>query len=460
MNYRSFHPFLIVLLIFSTLLVPMQAEDQRKPNVVIIFLDDAGYADFHPFGKPAYPTPHVQKLAEDGMRLNRFCVPQAVCSASRAALLSGCYPGRTKVFGAHGPNGRGLDPKFATMAEMLKKAGYATAHFGKWHCGDQPATRPLARGFDEHAGLMYSNDMWRFHPVNPKKWGKHPLQFWENGKVKIEDVSKQDQTMLTTWAADYSVDFINRNKDKPFFLYLAHSMPHVPLFVSDKFKDKSGTGLYGDVMMEIDWSVGQVMKALNDNGLTNDTIVLFSSDNGPWVAYGNHAGSTPFREAKGTSFDGGVRSATILHYPREIKAGTELNRLISSLDMLPTIAGLTGAELPENPVDGKDVWPLIKGEKNATNPNTYYPLTIGSNFQGVFSGDGRWKLHVPHGYRTLVEPAHDGASGKYENKTIELSLFDMEEDPMESKNVIADHPEVAKKLQEIADTHKKTFWGK
>ena len=447
------------------LLLPVQADDKRPPNVMIIFLDDSGYSDFHPFGKPKYPTPHVEKLAEGGMRLNRFCVPQAVCSASRGALLSGCNPDRTRLFGAHGPNGRGLSPEYATMAEMLKKAGYATAHFGKWHCGDQKDTRPLARGFDEHAGLMYSNDMWRFHPSNkdpdnPKHWGKVPLQFWENGKVKIERVSKKDQTMLTTWAANYSVDFINRNKDKPFFLYMAHSMPHVPLFVSEKFDGKSGTGLYGDVIMEIDWSVGQVMGALEKHGLTKDTIVLFSSDNGPWINYGNHAGSTPFREAKGTSFDGGVRSASVLHYPREIEAGSELNKLISSIDVLPTVAHLVGCELPKNEIDGGNVWPLIKGEEGATNPTEYYPLTIGGNFEGLFTGDGRWKLHVPHRYRTLGQAANDGAAGKYDSNSIELSLFDMEKDPMESKNVIADHPEVAEKLKSLAAKHYKTWWKK
>ena len=456
--------FGLLSLTFSSLVFGSQNE-LRQPNVVIIFLDDSGYSDFHPFGSPDYPTPNVQKLAEGGMRLNRFCVPQAVCSASRAALLSGCYPGRTGVFGAHGPNARGLDPKFGTMAEMLKKAGYATAHFGKWHCGDQPETRPLARGFDEHAGLMYSNDMWRFHPGNkdpdnPKFWGKVPLRFWENGKVKIERVSKQDQTMLTTWAADYSVDFIKRNKDKPFFLYLAHSMPHVPLFVSDKFKGKSGTGLYGDVIMEIDWSVGQVMKTLEQHGLTEHTLVLFSSDNGPWINYGNHAGSTPYREAKGTSFDGGVRSATLLHYPRLIKGGTELNRLIGSIDALPTVAGLVGCELPGNPVDGKNVWPLIVGEVGVANPHDYYPFTNGRNFEGIFSGDGRWKLHLPHSYRSLVEADHDGRPGQYKQEKIELSLFDMEQDPMESQNVIKDHPEVAKHLHELARKHYRTFWGK
>ncbi|MBT8045321.1 MAG: sulfatase-like hydrolase/transferase, partial [Verrucomicrobiae bacterium] len=290
MNRIRWRHVLLALFVFA----PMCLASQSPPNLVIIFLDDSGYSDFQPFGNPEYQTPNVRKLAAEGMQLNQFYVPQAVCSASRAAMLSGCYPGRTKVFGAHGPHGRGLEPKFMNLAEVLKPHGYATAHFGKWHVGDQPETRPLARGFDEHAGLMYSNDMWKYHPVNPKGWGKHPLQYWENGKIKIKEVSKKDQAHLTTWATEYSVDFIRRHKDQPFFLYLAHSMPHVPLFCSDKFLGKSGAGLYGDVIMEIDWSVGQLMQALKEAGVEENTLVIFSSDNGPWLEYGNHAGSTPF----------------------------------------------------------------------------------------------------------------------------------------------------------------------
>ncbi|MCM8525768.1 MAG: sulfatase-like hydrolase/transferase, partial [Lentisphaeraceae bacterium] len=263
----------ILLLSLFTFSNPLSAED-KKPNVVIIFLDDAGWGDFRPFAKTAYPTPHVESLAAAGTRFNQFYVPQAICSASRSALLSGCFPGRTKVFGAHGPNGRGLETKFATIAEVLKGNGYATAHFGKWHCGDQPETRPLARGFDKHAGLMYSNDMWRFHPTNPKHWGKFPLKFWEEGKVKIEDVSKEDQKYLTKWATENSVNFIKENKDKPFFVYMAHSMPHVPLFCSPEFEGKSGAGLYGDVIMEIDWSIGQIEKALKEAGVDENTIII------------------------------------------------------------------------------------------------------------------------------------------------------------------------------------------
>jgi len=435
------------------------AEEKKPPNFVIIFLDDSGWADFPPFGSPAYKTPNVEQLARQGCRFNNFYVPQAVCSASRAALLSGCYPGRTKVFGAHGPRARGLDPKYATIAEVLKKRGYATAVFGKWHIGDQEETRPPARGFDESCGLMYSNDMWEYHPQNPKFWGRYPLWFWENGKVTIERVTKEDQKMLTTWYTEHAVDFINRNKDRPFFLYVPHSMPHVPLFCSEKFQGKSGVGLYGDVMMEIDWSIGQINRALRANGLEENTLVFLSSDNGPWISYGNHAGKTPFREAKGTSFDGGTRSACIIKFPGRIKAGSVSNRAFCSIDILPTLAHLAGAELPKNPIDGKNVWDLIVGKSGAKNPHDYYPFSTGRNFEGVISGDGKWKLHLPHTYRTLVEAGKDGLPGKYRQEKIGLALFDMENDPFETTNVVDKYPHVAERLKRYAAEHRRRFYA-
>jgi len=432
---------------------------EKLPNFVLIFLDDSGWADFHPFGNPAYKTPNVEQLASEGCRFNNFYVPQAICSASRSALLSGCYPGRTKVFGAHGPGARGLDPKFATMGEILKARGYTTAVFGKWHIGDQPETRPWARGYDESCGLMYSNDMWEYHPQNPQAYAKFPLHFWENGQIKIERVTPQHQPMLTTWYTEHAVDFIRRKKDRPFLLYLPHSMPHVPIFASEKFKGKSGTGLYGDVMTEIDWSVVEVMKALKANGVADNTLVWFSSDNGPWISYGNHAGKTPFREAKATSFDGGTRSACLLRYPGQIKPGTASTRAWCTIDMLPTLARLAGAKLPANEIDGRDVWDLISGKPGATNPHDYYAFSTGPNFEAVMSGDGHWKLHVPHNYQTLVKAGNDGAAGEYRTTEIGLSLYDMESDPYETRNVMDAHPDVVKRLKAYAAEHRAAFYA-
>jgi len=433
-------------------------EEVKKPNVVIIFLDDSGYSDFNPFGQQDVPTPHVQQLAEEGTMFTNFHVPQAICSASRSALLTGCYPGRTKVFGAHGPNARGLETTFPTMGEVFKAAGYKTALFGKWHCGDQPETRPHARGFDETCGLMYSNDMWKHHPENPEYWGKYPIQFWENGKVTIEDVGISEQKNLTKWYTEHAVNFINNNSDDPFFLYVPHSMPHVPIFCSTEFEGKSGAGLFGDVTIELDWSVGEIMNALKKNGLEENTIVIFSSDNGPWISYGNHAGKTPFREAKATSFEGGTRSACIIKYPNHLKANSISNEAFFSIDLLPTLCHLTGVQLPESEIDGKNVWDLISDKDGASNPQDYYAFSTGNKFESVLSGDGKWKLHLNHSYRTLNTPGHDGAPGKYDTVDIELSLYNMEIDPYEKTNVIDKNPEVKAKLLEYAELHKQKFY--
>ena len=444
-------------LIGSSLSVQLRSSE-RPPNVVIVFLDDSGWADFHPFGEPPYETPNVARLAAEGCRFDNFYVPQAICSASRSALMTGCYPGRTRVFGAHPPKARGLDPKFATLGNVLQAVGYKTAIFGKWHLGDQPDTRPPARGFDESSGLMYSNDMWKFHPEDPEYWGKYPLPYWKNGKVTIESVSHEHQKMLTTWYTEDAVDFINRSKDGPFLLYVPHSMPHVPIYCSDKFKGKSGVGLYGDVMMEIDWSVGEIMNAIRSNGIEENTLVLFTSDNGPWISYGNHAGATPFREAKATGFDGGIRSACIVKYPGKIKPASRSTKAFCSIDILPTIAKLAGADLPTNPIDGKNVWDLVVGKKDASNPHDYYAFSTGPNFEGVISGDGRWKLHLPHRYRSLISDGKDGQPGKYEVRQVELSLFDLKNDPTETKNVLNENPRVAAQLKSLAEGHRAMFF--
>ena len=450
---------LIPAIIAISLISCSREEAKQQPNIVIVFLDDSGWSDFEPFGEVHVKTPNVTQLAGEGCAYRNFYVPQAVCSASRSALLSGCFPGRTKVFGAHGPNARGLETTFATMGEVFGSAGYATAIFGKWHCGDQPETRPQARGFDESCGLMYSNDMWKYHPENPDYWGRYPLQFWENGEVTIEEVNHEDQKFLTRWYTEHAVDFINRHTDQPFLVYVPHSMPHVPIFCSDEFEGKSGKGLYADVMLELDWSVGEINKALKKNGLDKNTIIIMTSDNGPWVSYGNHAGDTPFREAKGTSFDGGVRSACIIKYPGQIEAGTTSTSTFCSIDLLPTLCHLAEVPLPGNEIDGKNAWELIQGKPGAENLRDYYALSIGNRFEGVLSGDGKWKLHLPHPYRTLEEAGNDGMAGKYLQETIDTALFDMEHDQYETENVMSDYPEIARDLIRMAEEHKSKFYS-
>lgn len=431
---------------------------KSKPNIVLVFLDDSGWGDFQPFNNDVIQTPNVSKLAQEGCAFYNFYVPQAICSASRSALMTGCYPGRTKVFGAHPPKAEGLDTSFATMGEVFQNAGYKTAVFGKWHLGDQPHTRPPARGFDESCGLMFSNDMWKHHPENPDYWGQFLVEFWENDSIAIPDVDKDDQKYLTKWYTEHAVDFINQQKDNPFLLYVPHSMPHVPLFCSEDFAGKSGKGLYWDVILELDWSIGQITKALKDNGLEENTIFVLTSDNGPWISYGNRAGITPYREAKGTSFDGGIRSACIIKYPGEIPSQTISDRTFFSIDLLPTLCHLAEVDLPQNTIDGKNVWPLIAGESNAKNPHDYYAFSNGRQFQGVMSGDGKWKLHIPHAYRTLMTDGADGMPGKYYQANIDTSLFNMELDPFEMQNVRSQHPDIAQQLLNFAHTHSQAFY--
>ena len=453
--------FFILLMVLSCLGLLMgcgkpESLTNNKLNVVIIFLDDSGWSDFEPFGQKEIQTPQVNRLAKEGVVYRNFYVPQAICSASRAALLTGSYPGRTKVFNAHAPKERGLSPNFPTMAEIYSADGYKTGIFGKWHLGDQENTRPHQRGFDVSSGLMYSNDMWEYHPENPEFWGKFPLQYWKNGQVEIEAVSRADQRNLTKWATDDAVNFINDYATQPFFLYVPYSMPHVPLFCSEAFEGKSGVGLYGDVIVELDASIGRIMDALSAAGIDEETLVVFTSDNGPWISYGNHSGTTPFREAKGTSFDGGTKVACIIKYPDNLAQGSVSDQVFLSIDLLPTIAHLTETPLPQQSIDGKNIWGLMTRETQMS-PHDYYAFTIGPRLESVMSGSGRWKLHLPHNYRTRPSPGSDGMPGKYEQASIDLTLYDLANDPMETQDVKEGYPEVFKKMLGYAQKHKTKF---
>jgi arylsulfatase A-like enzyme len=291
-------PFVSSVCVFL-LPVPAAAAD-RPPNFVVVLTDDQGYGDLGCYGAKGFTTPNIDRMAAEGVRFTDFYVAQAVCSASRAALLTGCYPNRLGILGALNPTSKvGIGAGEKTIAEVLKPRGYATAVFGKWHLGHHPPHLPTRHGFDEYFGLPYSNDMWAKNPS-----ANFPdLPLIEGDRTVA---TNPDQRMLTTWYTERAVQFIGANKDRPFFLYVAHNMPHVPLHVSEKFRGKSAQGLYGDVIMELDWSVGQILAALRDTGLDERTLVLFTSDNGPWLSYGNHAGSAgPLREGKGTDWEGG-----------------------------------------------------------------------------------------------------------------------------------------------------------
>jgi arylsulfatase A-like enzyme len=422
---------------------PLLAAD-RPPNVVFIYADDLGYGDLGCYGNKVIRTPNIDKLAAAGVRFTDFYVAQAVCSASRTALLTGCYPNRLGILGALNPSSKnGIHDRETTIAQMLKPKGYATAIFGKWHLGHHPPFLPTRHGFDEYFGLPYSNDMWPKHPT--AKFPDLPLI---DGEKTIE--LNPDQSQLTTKYTERAVGFIERNKDKPFFLYVPHTMPHVPLHVSDKFRGKSKAGQYGDVIEELDWSVGEIVGALHKFGLDQDTLVMFASDNGPWLSYGNHGGSPgPLREGKGTSFEGGVREPFIARWPGRIPARAVCREPAMTIDILTTVAKFAGAELPKLPIDGKDIGLLLTEPTTAKSPQEAYFFYWGQDLQAVRAG--KWKLHFPHDYQALKSGGADGKPGQYEKRKLEQSLFNLEADVGETTNVAAAHPEVVTRMTALAD---------
>lgn len=432
-----------------------QGKGKRPPNVVLIFVDDMGYGDLGCQGSKKIATPNIDRMARQGVRFTNFYVSQAVCSASRASILTGKYSNRVGILGALGPNAKGgLSREHPTLAELLKTVEYATAIIGKWHLGHLPDYLPTKRGFDEYYGLPYSNDMWPNHPTT--KFPDLPLI---DGDKTI--ALNPDQSKLTATYTEKAVDFIGRNKDRPFFLYLAHSMPHVPLFCAEKFRGKSEYGPYGDIVMEIDWSVGQILEALAKHGLDDNTLVIFTSDNGPWLSYGNHAGTAGvLREGKGTTWEGGVRVPFIARWPGRIPAGTTCDEMAMTIDILPTVCKLTGAKLPKGKIDGKDIWPLLAGEKGAKTPHEALYFYWNTKLHAVRSGN--WKLYFPHAYRTLdgAPGGKDGKPAVYKTAQCGLELYNLETDLSERTNVAAQHPEIVERLQALAEKMRKDLGDK
>jgi arylsulfatase A-like enzyme len=424
-----------------------QAPADRPPNIVVIFADDLGYGDVGCFGAKGYTTPNIDRLAKEGIKFTDFYVAQGVCSASRTALLTGCYPNRLGILGALGPTAKiGISDHEQTIAQVLKPRGYAAAVFGKWHLGHHPRFLPTRHGFDEYFGLPYSNDMWPKHPTN-RSFPDLPLI---DGEKVVE--LNPDQRMLTTWYTERAVRFIRAHKERPFFVYVPHSMSHVPLHVSDKFAGKTERGLFGDVIAELDWSVGQILAAVKEEGLDDRTLVLFTADNGPWLSYGDHAGSAgPLREGKGTAFEGGVREPFVARWPGHIPAGSVCHEPAMTIDLLPTFAKLAGAQPPaDRIIDGRDISPLLLGQPGAHSPHEALYFYWGRDLQAVRSG--RWKLHLRHPYSSLETPGGGGKPGQYVTRTIEPSLFDLESDPGETTNVAASHPDVVQRLQQLAES--------
>jgi arylsulfatase A len=421
------------------------ADPPPKPNVVFLYCDDAGYGDFGCYGNAVIHTPNVDRMAAEGTRFTDFYVAQGVCSASRTSLLTGCYPNRVGIVGALNPQAKiGISDREKTIADLLKARGYTSAIYGKWHLGHHPPFLPTRHGFDDYFGLPYSNDMGP-KPSAPKN---PPVPLF-SGETVIE--TNPDMNTITARYTTHAVDFIRKNTDRTFFLYVPYTMPHVPLGASPKFRGKSKAGLYGDVIVEIDDSVGQILATLKSAGLDEKTLVIFSSDNGPWLSYGNWGGSAgPLREGKGTVWEGGVREPCVVRWPGQVPAGRVCHEPWMTIDVLPTLVRLAGADLPPLPIDGKDVWPLLHGEPGAKSPHEAYYFYWDRGLQAVRSG--KWKLHFPHDYRSLTgPPGNDGKAGGYSNAHTGLALYELETDAGEKTNVADKHPEIVRRLSALAD---------
>lgn len=424
----------------------------KTPNIVVFFIDDMGYGDISVNGAMGYKTPNLDKMAAEGTRFTNFMAAQAVCTASRVGLLTGCYPNRLSMSGALGPESKvGLNPNEETIAEVVKKKGYKTGIFGKWHLGSKQAFLPLQQGFDEFYGIPYSHDMWPLHPWQDK--AHYPDLYWIEGNKPVKQIKDlNDASELTPTITAKAIDFIQRNKKNPFFLYIPSPMPHVPLAASARFKGKSQAGIFGDVIMELDWAVGEVMAELKKQGLDDNTLVIFTSDNGPWLNYGTHAGSSGgFREGKGVSFEGGQREPCIMRWPGVVPAGKVCNKLLSTIDVLPTIAKIIDAPLPEKKIDGIEFTALLKGDETQTPRETFLYYYRRNSLEAVRKHD--WKLVFAHPGRSYEGqlPGKDGKPGPApEDHQFPQALYDLTHDPGERYDVQELHPEIVAELKQIA----------
>jgi len=422
----------MVLFIFFIIGSSTSFAATEKPNVIIIFTDDQGYADVGVFGSVNIKTPHLDRLAAEGMKFTDFYVAAPVCTPSRAALLTGSYPQRNSMARMpRGKNGRlgmvlfpdspgGIHENEVTIPEMLKERGYATGMVGKWHLGHLPPFLPTRHGFDSYYGIPYSNDM-------------KPCPIMRNEEI-IEEPA--DQTTLTERYTSEAVQFIRENKEGPFFLYLAHNMPHIPLFVSEKFEGRSDGGIYGDVIETIDWGVGEILKTLDDLKLRENTLVVFTSDNGPWLVFGDHGGfATPLRAGKGTTYEGGMRVPGIMSWPGTIPEGNVSNEVVTTMDLLPTIAAMSGAEVPDDRIlDGHNILDIMKGKPTAKSPYEAFYYYHGTQLQAVRSGP--WKLRVQSTMR------YEDIYRRFESPDaiVPEALYHLPTDPGEQRNLLPRNP--------------------
>jgi arylsulfatase A len=412
----------------------------NKPNFVVILIDDMGYGDIGPFGSKVNRTPNLNRMAGEGMKLTSFyCAP--VCTPSRAQMMTGCYAKRVSLPVVINPGcPYGLSAKEHTVASLLKEQGYATMAIGKWHLGDQPDFLPTQHGFDHYLGLPYSNDMGgKARNKDKNKNAKPPLPLLRDKEV-IEAPANQDT--LTARYTDEAVKFITDHKDGPFFLYFAHTAVHVPLHPGAAFKGKSANGPYGDWVEEVDWSVGRVLDTLRDLHLSENTLVLFTSDNGPWLIQGTNAGVTgPLRGGKATTWEGGEREPTIAWWPGKIAPGTISDAVASDIDVLPTLVNLAGGQPPaDKKIDGKNIWPVLSGQ-SPTSPHDAFFYFNGNKLEAVRSGPWKLAIAIQNSGRKEADPA--------EATFDKPRLYNLDNDIREKADVAGDHPEVVARLQNL-----------
>jgi arylsulfatase A len=439
-----------ITLFFVVWLTCLMALEAAKPNFVIIFTDDQGYGDLSCFGSKTIKTPNIDRIAKEGRKFTSFMVASPVCTPSRAALLTGCYPKRV---GMHQhvlfpASTKGLNSREHTIADHLKSQGYATACFGKWHLGHHKEVLPTANGFDTYYGIPYSNDM--NHPDNKGKpkggwagmdilWNdpESTLTKWKTPLFEDEKIVELpvDQRTVTRRYTQKSIDFIKTNKDKPFFVYLPHSMPHIPLYVPDEIRDPNPKNAYINTIEHIDSEVGRLLKALDDLKLADNTYIIYTTDNGPWLPFRHHGGSAgPLREGKGTTFEGGQRVPCVMRGPG-IPGGTVCDELTGTIDILPTIASLTGKALPKGKkIDGMDVSGLWKGTIKKSPRKEFLHYTSRGDIEGLRSGN--WKLLVKRARRNN------------NNKPPQLHLFNLAKDVGEKNNLAQAKPEIVKELHD------------
>ncbi len=406
---------------------------QQEPNVLIIYMDDMGYSDISCYGQQKWHTPNIDRLGQEGIRFTAAYSASAVSSPSRAALLTGRYPSRMGIKDVFFPESyTGIPESEVLISELLKEKGYATGVIGKWHLGHRDKYLPLQRGFDEYFGIPYSNDM--------------TAQVYLRGN-EVEEFHIDQSQMVKRYTHE-TIDFINRHQDQPFFLYLAHNMMHVPVFCSEEFRGRSGHGLYGDTVLEIDWSVGRIIDTLEEKGLLENTLVVFSSDNGPWLQEGPLGGEAdPWREGKGTSFEGGVRVPYLVYWKGKIQPAVRED-IVTTMDLFPTIAELCGLDVPAGlRIDGYSLTELLlKGGKRVSDQYAYFrDNTVAT---GLRAGD--WKITLPEGqiygnFWRASTAAHD------------TLLFNLREDPEEQINLYYKYPEKASEMAEALSTYKKEF---